>query len=221
MTAGGTASNNIIASIQHDGLPGRHPALRVKPAELIFIAADDQRRRLRPTVGRALHQKFTGQRLVRPSKIIDRLVIDEKLLLMTDGHRRSAVVDVDHVPPFGITTEIQTLSLAVGDELDRIHRADLTAITVDDPSRPQWDPITEKYLPASLGVDEAHILAVRFVCGAQTELTGETTDIVFGKIADRERQPSELGLIEHVQHVGLILGRISAPSDTTDSMIVG
>ena len=70
----------------------------------------------------------------------------------------------------------------------------------------------QELLPSTRAGDETHILAVRLGCCSQAEIGCQQTHVGLRELADRKAHPSELGLVEHVQHVALVLGRVQPPS---------
>ena len=119
-------------------------------------------------------------------------------------NRRRPSRAVAHPPP-----------LAHGDQLDRVHLAQVGAAgVVDQAPRVQGDPVGQEAGPAHVGPDEAHVLAVRLGRGAQPEPRGLGAHLRLGHPPHREQGAGQLVLAEHGQHVGLVLGRVGPPDET-------
>ena len=81
----------------------------------------------------------------------------------------------------------------------------------------RWPGVEERLAPVGPG-DEAHVLAVGLVGGPQAQLGGPATHLGLVQVADRKSGAGQVGGGEHVQHIGLVLGRIGA---TTEAGAVG
>ena len=57
---------------------------------------------------------------------------------------------------------------------------------------------------------EADLLAVRLGRRRQPERAGAGADLGFGELSDREQDVGELAHGEHGEHIGLVLGGVSA-----------
>ena len=66
----------------------------------------------------------------------------------------------------------------------------------------------EKCFAAASFTDEAHVLAVGFGCGAQTQFTGSLSHLGLGEMSDRKQGVGQFFLVQHVHDITLILGRI-------------
>ena len=79
------------------------------------------------------------------------------------------------------------------------------AIDIHDHARPVGFAETfPDEVPVVAG-DEAQILAVGLRCSSQAEPGSAVAHVIFRHVADREPNPIESGLIEHVQNIRLIL----------------
>jgi hypothetical protein len=69
-------------------------------------------------------------------------------------------------------------------------------------------------IPAPLVGDEAHVLALGLVGGAQVEVGRDAPHLGLGHRPERQEQPVEQLRAEHVEDVGLVLGGIRPPPET-------
>jgi hypothetical protein len=88
----------------------------------------------------------------------------------------------------------------------------LTSRSINKATGMKRYPVSEKGLSAAGLGDEADVLAVRLGGGAQAELLGTPPHFAFVHVTHGKQDPAQLILGQHVQHVGLVLGRIEAPA---------
>ena len=76
--------------------------------------------------------------------------------------------------------------------------------------------------PTTLGRgDEAHVLAVGLVGGAQTEVCGHDPHPILGHVTHRQLGHGQGFGVEHVQHIRLVLGCVGAPGNAAHPVGVG
>ena len=61
--------------------------------------------------------------------------------------------------------------------------------------------------------DEADILALRLGSGAKAQVGGNPAHLGLGHTPERKQQTPQHSVVEHVQHIGLILRRVGASPD--------
>ena len=86
-------------------------------------------------------------------------------------------------------------------------------VAVDHLGGVQLHPPGQEALTALGAADEAHVLAVGLARRAQAEAAGVGPHLVLGHVPHREQHPGQRVLPEHGQHVGLVLGRVGAPTE--------
>src|SRR5581483_8973779 len=114
----------------------------------------------------------------------------------------------------------ETPTLAHGDELDGVDAADVGTGVVDHSTGMQGEPVTEELAASAGRGDEAHVLAVRLVRRAQAQARGVGAYLGLRELTNREEDARELGLPEHVQHVGLVLGLVGATAQVPPAGVI-
>ena len=157
-----------------------------------------------------LDQHIATDGPIDPRDLADRESVGQQIAVVTDDDPTTGDVDVHHVPLRSTARQTDPPSLA---DRDHLHRSDLTELFaggVDDTSGPELDAIAEERLAPTGRRDEAHVLAVGFGGRAEFHLGCEPPNLVLVDVADGEQRACQVGLIEHVHHIALILGLVGA-----------
>ncbi len=102
-------------------------------------------------------------------------------------------------------------------ELDRIDFADDPPIAIDDPAGVEGDAIPQEVAATARRRDEAHVLAVGLRGGAKAERVCALADLVLRQPTDRQHDALQGALVEHVQHVRLVLAAVGAAEQADSS----
>ncbi len=152
--------------------------------------------------------------VVSPDHTGELLGPDEEVVGAADHDGGRLHVDRQGVARSAVTTEAEATALADGHQLDGVDLTDRGALTVDEAGRAQRDATAqERRSPSAAVGDEAHVLAVGLVRGAQTELGGPSPHLLLGHPADGQEHPLEVAALEHVDHVALVLAGVAPPHD--------
>ena len=115
-------------------------------------------------------------------------------------------------PPLRGRASAQPAALPDRYQLDRVDRADLAPGGVDDATGPKRNAVAEEGGATAEQRQEARVLAVGLGRGAQSGRGSLGAHLGFGHLSDGQQCRGQRVLVQHVQHVGLILGRVAAPT---------
>ena len=117
-------------------------------------------------------------------------------------------VDLEHVPRPGLAQVAKTAALADRVDGGAAVRSELAAGGVDHCAGAHRQPLREvaRRLAAR---DEADLLALSLVGHRQAELSSVLAHLALGHPAEREDDAPEALAVEVIEHVGLVLGRVS------------
>ena len=159
-------------------------------------------------VGAALHEHGARHRAVGPHEVDQSDLAVEQVFLAAHGHR-APVLTSTAVTNEGSCCRRRPRPRRWPTVTSSTAATSPTWRPVSSTTRPrgQLDSVLQETRTTRRGLDEADVLAVGLGRGPQAEVGGPLPHLGLGQIAHRQQDPGEGGLVEHVQDVGLVLGR--------------
>ena len=108
------------------------------------------------------------------------------------------------------TSKPQATPLTDGHHLDGIDAAKFGTRFINHTCCTERNAMPKKCFTAASFADEAHVLAVGFGCGTQTQFTGSLSHLGLGQMSNRKQRVGQFFLVQHVHDITLVFGRISA-----------
>src|SRR6185437_13527417 len=130
-----------------------------------------------------------------------------------DGHRVGHRLDRQHVAGLAVRSravQAQALALADGEAVDALVRADHRPVGVNDRTWRGAQLAGQEAAGIAVG-DEAHVVAVGLVRDQQPAGVRLLPHLGLGRVAQREQRVRDLVLVEHREHVGLVLAGVDGP----------
>src|SRR4051812_26305240 len=222
--ADAAASEELLAAIEGDALPGRDASLRggeLHRHRAILAGVDDTPHRLaaRAHLCFGLERAIRGRRARDPGDAVGLEAAAAEKLLRADDDPVAVRIDVEDVLPRARgDPEAPALPHRVAERAGM--RSDDGAGRVDEVSLA--DEVGSTALDECRVVSarhEAHLLGVRLACHRQSEPLGMRAGLVLRHPPEREQRPGELPLPEHVEDVGLVLARIRAAEQMPPAVV--
>ena len=150
-------------------------------------------------------------RSAAPARLDPGQPVHREPLARTDGDRARDRLDVEDEPRLAVRrgpTEPEPLALADREPVGAVVLPELLAGLVEDRAALVGGALAELLAQPAGGVavrDEADVVAVRLVRDQQAALGGLHAHVRLGRAAEREHRVPQLLLVEHAEHVGLVL----------------
>ncbi len=167
-----------------------------------------------------LHQHLTLYWFMGRASLGEALRIGEPVAGLTHDHCRGLDAHLNRESSRAVAAHVEPSALAHGDHLQRRDFAEFVSFDIDHTPRSELDAIAQERLSSLRLRDEAHILTLRFVGRAQSKFSCKSSHLGLCLVSHREDAVAELRLIEHVQHIGLILGCVFTAGEKTFARLV-